>query len=39
ALLAHADRMTAEGFLKPQNRALILVADNVEELLNKMQNA
>jgi uncharacterized protein (TIGR00730 family) len=39
ALLAHADRMTAEGFLKPQNRALILVADNVEELLDKMQNA
>jgi uncharacterized protein (TIGR00730 family) len=39
ALLAHADRMTTEGFLKPENRALIVVANTVEELLDKMFKA
>lgn len=36
ALLLHADRMTAEGFLKPENRKLILVADTIDGLLTKM---
>lgn len=36
-LIAHADKMTEEGFLRPENRALMLVADSVDELLAKME--
>jgi len=36
-LLAHIGVMVEEGFLKPENRDLLLVADNIEELLDKMQ--
>ncbi len=35
-LLAHVDLMVEEGFLKAENRDLIIVADNIEELLDKM---
>lgn len=35
-LLAHLEVMVQEGFLKPENRDLLLVADNIEELLDKM---
>lgn len=35
-LLAHVDLMVEEGFLKAENRDLIIVANNVEELLDKM---
>ncbi len=35
-LLAHCDRMVADGFLKIENRNLIIVADNIDELLTKM---
>lgn len=35
-LIAHADKMVEEGFLRPENRALMLVAETVEELLEKM---
>jgi predicted Rossmann-fold nucleotide-binding protein len=28
--------MVEEGFLKPENRDLLIVADNIEELLDKM---
>jgi uncharacterized protein (TIGR00730 family) len=36
-LLAHINVMVEEGFLKPENRDLLIVADNIEELLDKMQ--
>lgn len=36
-LIAHADKMTEEGFLYPENRALMLVAGTGEELLKKME--
>tara|TARA_R110002073_G_scaffold220418_1_gene380611 strand:+ start:98305 stop:98889 length:585 start_codon:yes stop_codon:yes gene_type:complete len=32
------DVMVKEGFLKPQNRAMLLVSTSVDELLFKMQN-
>ncbi|MFN8345513.1 MAG: TIGR00730 family Rossman fold protein [Spirosomataceae bacterium] len=35
-LLAHIDVMVEEGFLKPENRDLLLVAGNIETLLDKM---
>ena len=35
-LLAWADHMTTEGFLKPKHRALLLVAATVEELFEKL---
>ncbi len=35
-LIAHADKMVEEGFLRPENRALMLVSETVEELLTKM---
>lgn len=37
-LIAHADKMTEEGFLRPENRALMLVASTVDELLEKMND-
>lgn len=37
-LIAHADKMTEEGFLRPENRALMLVATTVDELLEKMED-
>ncbi|TDB68872.1 LOG family protein [Arundinibacter roseus] len=36
-LIAHVDKMTEEGFLRPENRDLMLVADTVDELLEKME--
>lgn len=36
-LLQQLDKMTEEGFLHPANRALLLVADNVVALLDKME--
>ncbi|GHB57368.1 cytokinin riboside 5'-monophosphate phosphoribohydrolase [Persicitalea jodogahamensis] len=35
-LIAHTDMMVEEGFLRPENRELMLVAETVEELLEKM---
>ncbi len=35
-LLAHCDRMVVDGFLLPENRALIIVAETIDELLEKM---
>jgi len=37
-LIAQFDLMVTEGFLKPENRAMVLVSDNIEELFAKMQN-
>lgn len=37
-LLKQLDVMVEEGFLKPQNRNLVLVADNIEDLLEKLNN-
>jgi uncharacterized protein (TIGR00730 family) len=36
-LLAHLDRTVEGGFLQPANRDLLLVADNLPELLEKMR--
>lgn len=33
-LLQQLDRMVADGFLRPENRSLLLVADSVDEALN-----
>ena len=38
ATLLQLDRMVAEGYLKPENRKLLLVANSVEELMQKMNN-
>ena len=38
ATLQQLDKMAEEGFLKPQNKALLIVADNIPELMNKMNN-
>lgn len=38
ATLQQLDKMAEEGFLKPQNKALLIVADNILELMNKMNN-
>ena len=35
-LLAHCDKMVEAGFLRPENRKLILVAPTVDELFEKM---
>lgn len=37
-LLKQLDVMVEEGFLKAENRALVIVADNIEELMDKMSN-
>ncbi|TAK44002.1 MAG: TIGR00730 family Rossman fold protein [Saprospiraceae bacterium] len=37
ALLAHVQRMSEDGFLKKANLSLIVVADEIEELLEKME--
>jgi len=36
-LIAHLDKMVEEGFLTISNRALLLIADNATELLDKME--
>jgi uncharacterized protein (TIGR00730 family) len=36
-LLAHCDKMVEEGFLRAENRQLLLVADTIEALLEKME--
>jgi len=36
--LKQLDFMVAEGFLKETNRKMLLVSDNIEELLHKMNN-
>ena len=36
-LIAHLDKMVEEGFLTTSNRALLLIADNATELLDKME--
>lgn len=36
-LLLQLDKMTEEGFLHPENRKLLLVSDNAEDLLAKME--
>ncbi|AFK03236.1 Conserved hypothetical protein CHP00730 [Emticicia oligotrophica DSM 17448] len=36
-LLKQLDVMVEEGFLKPENRKLLLVADNLDELFSKME--
>ena len=38
ATLQQLDKMAEEGFLKPKNKALLIVADNIPELMNKMNN-
>ena len=38
ATLLQLDKMVAEGYLKPENRKLLLVAESVEELMQKMNN-
>ncbi|MCY7360320.1 MAG: TIGR00730 family Rossman fold protein [Rudanella sp.] len=35
-MLQQLDRMVADGFLKQQNRDILIVADTVEEALNRM---
>jgi uncharacterized protein (TIGR00730 family) len=35
-LLTHCDRMVTDGFLKAENRDLIIVAQTIDELLTKM---
>lgn len=37
-LLKQLDVMVEEGFLKAENRALVLVADTIEELMEKMSS-
>ena len=36
-LLAQADRMIEDGFVRPSNKELLIVSDSVEELLAKME--
>lgn len=38
ATLQQLDRMVVDGYLKPENRKLLLVAESVEELMQKMNN-
>lgn len=38
-LIAHIDRMIAEGFIKPHHRDLLIVADTLEALLDAMLQA
>jgi hypothetical protein len=37
-LLLQLDKMVTEGFLKQPNRDLLIVSDNIEDLLLKMEN-
>ncbi len=37
-LLMQLDKMVAEGFLKQANRDMLIVSDNIEELLRKMES-
>ncbi len=37
-LIAQFDLMTKEGFLKPENRAMVLIDESIEKLFKKMQN-
>ena len=37
-LIAQFDLMVKEGFLKPENRAMVLVSDDIEKLFEMMQN-
>ncbi len=37
-LIAHTDKMVEEGFLRPENRDLMLVTETVEALLEKMMD-
>ncbi len=36
-LLAQADRMIEEGFVRPSNKELLIVSNSVEDLLSKME--
>lgn len=36
-LLAQADRMIQEGFVRPSNKDLLIVSNSVDDLLNKME--
>ncbi len=36
-LIAQFDHMVNEGFLKPENRAMVLVDDSIEKLFQKME--
>ncbi|MGE8423465.1 MAG: LOG family protein, partial [Sphingobacterium siyangense] len=36
-LIQFIDHMVEEGLLKQENRAMLLVADTIEELIEKMQ--
>ncbi len=37
-MLKQLDRMVKDGFLKPENRAILIVADTVDEALERMMN-
>ncbi len=37
-LITQFDLMVKEGFLKPENRAMVLESDNIEKLFEMMQN-
>ncbi len=37
-LINFVDHMVAEGLLRPENRSMLLVADTIEELLEKMES-
>ena len=37
-LIRFIDHMVEQGLLRAENRAMLLVADNIEELLEKMEN-
>ena len=36
-LLAQADRMIEDGFVRPSNKDLLIVSNNVSDLLEKME--
>ncbi|GAA4449195.1 TIGR00730 family Rossman fold protein [Nibrella saemangeumensis] len=36
-MLKQLDRMVEEGFLKPENRALLIVADTIDEILSEFE--
>ena len=38
-LIEMLDKMTYEGFLRPENRSLLIVSNNLEELIEKMKNS
>lgn len=37
-LLSQLDLMVAEGFLKPENRAMVLLSNSIEDLIRQMQD-